>query len=209
MELVARPRPPEDLLEISGDSEPIFRPATDIIAWARRTFIDDDAALLNEDHQHLRFASLAALWTNVPNGRAGRSVIGQCERGLPPAGKWLRGRIEMQLMGWFGHVPDFLLTFDASYGATCSDDEWCALVEHELYHAGQERDAFGAPKFRKSGLPAFAIRGHDLEEFVGIVRRYGADAAHVRDLVEAAKAGPEIAKVRISQACGTCMLRAA
>ncbi|PWJ88389.1 hypothetical protein C8D77_111112 [Mesorhizobium loti] len=202
-----RPRPPEDILEISG--EPIFRPAPEIITWARQCFIDEGASLLNEDHKHLRSATLAALWTNVPNGRAGRSVIGQCERGLPPAGKWLRGRIERQMLDWFGDIPDFLLTFDAGYCDTCSDAEFMALVEHETYHAGQERDAFGAPKFRKSGLPAFAIRGHDVEEFIGVVRRYGADAAHVRELVDAANAGPEIANVRISQACGTCQLRAA
>ncbi len=205
--IAMRPHPPEDILEISG--EPIFRPAPEIITWARQCFIDEGASLLNEDHAHLRSATLAALWTNVPNGRAGRSVIGQCERGLPPAGKWLRGRIERQLLDWFGDIPDFLLTFDAGYGAECSDAEFCALVEHELYHGGQERDAFGAPKFRKSGLPAFAIRGHDIEEFIGVVRRYGADAAHVRELVDAANAGPEIANVRISQACGTCQLRAA
>nr|WP_271894430.1 putative metallopeptidase [Phyllobacterium sp. IY22] len=47
-------------------------------------------------------------------------------------------------------------------------------MEHELYHAGQDRDSFGAPKFRKStGLPVFILRGHDIEEFIGVVRRYG------------------------------------
>lgn len=92
----------------------------------------------------------------------------------------------------------------------CSDAEFCALIEHELYHASQERDAFGAPKFSKStGKPVFTLRGHDIEEFVGVVRRYGAEATHVKALVDAANAGPEIANVRISQACGTCQLRAA
>lgn len=37
-----------------------------------------------------------------------------------------------------------LLTFEAEYAASCSDAEFMALVEHELYHAGQERDVFGA-----------------------------------------------------------------
>jgi hypothetical protein len=84
-----------------------------------------------------------------------------------------------------------------------------ALLEHELYHAGQERDGFGAPKFRKSGLPAFAMRGHDVEGFVGVVRRYGMIDCGVRAMVEAARKSPEIAAVRIAQACGTCLLRAA
>lgn len=93
--------------------------------------------------------------------------------------------------------------------AQAGDAEFCALVEHELYHCGQERDAFGAPKFRQSGLPAFTMRGHDVEEFVGVVRRYGADASGVRDLVEAASHEPTIARASIAQACGTCMLRVA
>nr|WP_141728532.1 putative metallopeptidase [Devosia insulae] len=157
----------------------------------------------------LYFATLGALWTNVANGRSGKRIVGQCERGLPPAGKWMRGRIEMQLIGWFGAAPDFLLTFDAAYCSTCSDAEFMALVEHELYHAGQEHDEFGSPKFTKHGAPKFAMRGHDVEEFVGVVRRYGAGAAHIQPLIDAANARPEIAKVDIARACGTCQLRAA
>lgn len=190
-------------------AEPVFAPAPDLIQWAVENFIESGAPLYNEDHHHLNFASIGALWTNVPNGRAGRRIVGQCEMGLPPVGKWMRSRIEMQLLQWFGQVPDFLLTFDAEYASTCGDAEFMALVEHELYHAGQERDLFGAPKFRKSGLPAFAMRGHDIEEFVGVVRRYGADAAHAKAFVDAAKDGPEIAPIRIAQVCGTCRLRAA
>lgn len=60
------------------------------------TFIAEDATL-RDDH-HLNSAVLAALWTNVPNGRAGRRVAGQCEMGIPPAGKWMCGRIERQLL---------------------------------------------------------------------------------------------------------------
>jgi hypothetical protein len=194
-----------DMLE---DTAIRFEPAPDLLDWARSAFIEDDAALLNEDHAHLRFATLGALWTNVPNGRAGRRIIGQCEIGLPPANKWSRARIELQLEQWFGQVPDFLLTFDAQYASECSDAEFCALVEHELYHAGQEQGPFG-PKFRKDGRPAFAMRGHDVEEFIGVVRRYGADAANVRALVDAANRPPEISQASIGHICGTCQLRVA
>lgn len=208
MAIPTRPIPPEEVvLELE---RPVFEPAPDLIDWARSTFIDEDATLANPDHWHLRMARLAALWTNVENGRAGRQVVGQCEQGLPLGNAWRKGRMEYQLIEWFGGVPDFLLTFDASYALNCSDAEFCALVEHELYHCGVERDVFGAPKFRKStGLPAFKLRGHDVEEFVGVVRRYGADAAHVRKMVDAANEGPEIASVKIKQACGTCQLRVA
>ena len=38
------------------------------------------------------------------------------------------------MMQWFGRVPAFLITLAADYCAECSDAEFCALVEHELYH---------------------------------------------------------------------------
>jgi hypothetical protein len=198
--------PPAEIFE--SPAEPVFMPAPDLIEWLQQTFIADGAPLQNEDHKHLAWASLGALWTNVPNGRAGRRVIGQCEMGLPTMNKWGRARVERQLLDWFGELPIFLLTFDAEYARDCGDAEFMALVEHELYHAGQERDPFGAPKFRKNGAPAFAIRGHDVEEFVGVVRRYGAGAAGVQEMVDAANARPQIADVKIAEACGTCRLRA-
>jgi hypothetical protein len=41
--------------------------------------------------------------------------------------------------------------------ASRDDATFCALVEHELSHCGQERDEFGMPRFKKStGLPAFS-----------------------------------------------------
>ncbi|MQV46648.1 putative metallopeptidase [Sinorhizobium medicae] len=111
---------------------------------------------------------------------------------------------------WFGFVPDFIITLDAEYCRACGDAEFMALVEHELYHSAQETDAFGAPKFSPStGLPVFTIRGHDVEEFVGVVRRYGADAAGVRAIVDAANRPPEIARAQIAHACGTCQLSVA
>ncbi|WP_412549259.1 putative metallopeptidase [Sinorhizobium medicae] len=33
---------------------------------------------------------------------------------------------------------------------------------------------------RACGSPVFTIRGHNVEEFIGVVRRYGADAAGIR-----------------------------
>jgi hypothetical protein len=208
--IMSRPIPPETITAI--DAVITFAPAPELTEWALATFIEDGGKLFNPDHFHLNSASIGMLWTNVANSRKGRRIVGQCEEGNPSGmmGKWGKARAEAQIMDWFGYVPDFILTFDADYAMSCSDAEFCALIEHELYHAAQDRDPFGAPKFRKStGLPAFILRGHDIEEFIGVVRRYGADATHVRALVDAANAGPEIANVHIAHACGTCQLRAA
>jgi hypothetical protein len=202
--VLTRPKPPRHLFDI--DAGDLFEPAPEIIEWARAAFIDPLSDLYNAEHDHLSDANVAALWTNVGNAKNGRTILGQCELGDPMAmGKWAKAKARFQLIEWFGDVPDFLLTFDAGYADQCSDIEWCALVEHELLHAGQAKDAFGAPKFSAStGLPVWAIRGHDVEEFTSIVRRYGADATRVREFAEAALAEPLIGRASVASMCGTC-----
>ncbi len=199
-----RPMPDPELIEaLCG----VFAPSPDMAIWAKDTFIADGGALQNDDHAHLIEAEIGFLWTNVTNAKKGRRVIGMAEQGTPMGamGRWSKARAIMQVEGWFGSLPDFIITIDADWWLHASDAEACALVEHELYHCAQDRDEYGAPKFSAStGRPAFAMRGHDVEEFVGVVRRYGADASGVRELVDAALAGPEIAAASISMGCGNC-----
>jgi hypothetical protein len=62
----------------------------------------------------------------------------------------------------------------------------------------------GAPKFKNStGLPSSTLRGPDVEEIVGVVRRYGADAIGVRALVDTANAALTVAAAAIGAACGS------
>lgn len=204
---LARPAPPSDLLGADGAlTDRPFMPAPELEAWARAVFIEEDGILANAEHAHLQHAALGFLWCSEPNARQMNRVVGQAETGAARGGRWQKVRQEQQMVEWFGAVPDFLVTFHADYAAECDDASFCALIEHELYHCGQERDAFGVPKFRSSGLPAFAIRGHDVEEFVGVVERYGVGAAAGRtaDLVRAANKGPTVASSMIHGACGTC-----
>lgn len=209
--MASRPQPPRELFDI--ETRVSFLPALDLAEWARDTFIDDGAPLLNVDHHHLQQATFGMLWTTAPNSRQMKTVVGTAEIAKPRAmmGKWPKARAEDQLIGWFGLIPDFLLTFSAPYAEQVDDLSFCSLIEHELYHCAQELDRFGQPKFSKEGRPYFGIRGHDAEEFVGVVRRYGVGAAAggVRELVEAANRKPEIARVTVEGVCGTCMLRAA
>ena len=201
----ARPKPPDDLLEPAASGR--FLPAPALADWLRAVFIDEGGPLHNPEHQHLQAAEIGVLWTNVGNSRQGRRIIGQAELGEPQGatGKWAKARARQQVEEWFGHVPTFIITVDAVYASECDDASWCALLEHEMLHCGQARDLFGQPKFTKAGRPAFAMRGHCVEEFVSVVRRYGASATGTAALVEAANRGPEIALARIAQACGTCL----
>lgn len=201
-----RPSPPEDLAD---DLRLVrrFVPAPELKEWAIETFVLPGGALRNPEHAHLEFAHVDFLWTSVENSRGGRQIVGTAE--IPDqgaGGKWVKARARQQLGEWFGGVPDFLVTIDAVHAseAAINDATFCALVEHELYHCGQALDEYGAPKFKRDGSPVFAIRGHDVEEFVGVVRRYGKTAAGVAELVEVANEGPEVAAARIASACGTC-----
>lgn len=201
--ITRRPFPPAELLEATPTR---FIPSPEVEAWARSTFIAETAQLMNPDHAHLDSATIGFLWTNEPNERRGKMILGMCQL-MPPSGdKWAAGRAISQIEEWFGDVPDFLITIYAPVAADMDDASFMALVEHELYHAAQATDKFGQPAFSKdTGLPVWAMRGHDVEQFVGVVRRYGADAAMVREMVAAANKGPEIAEARIAAACGNCL----
>lgn len=207
---MSRPMPPASLFEFDAGDQ--FVPAPEIVEWARSTFIEEGSSIENEEHAHLRDASIGFLWTNVDNTRRGRTVIGQAEPGLPQGamGKWAKARATQQVTEWFGHVPDFIITVHAGWWESASDAQACALIEHELYHCAQEKDEFGAPRFNKNtGLPIFGMRGHDVETFIGVAARYGAVEAGVRELAEALNKPPLMTADMIGTACGTCIAKAA
>lgn len=208
-----RPLPPRNLCggEITDDESLCgsFQPAPDVADWLISTFIKTSGTLCNKDHEHLEDAHIGCLWTNYENRRQMRNIIGTAE--MPRTGSgWAKNRAEYQLRQWFGEVPDFVLTFYAPVADRLTDAQWCSLVEHELYHCAQAVDEFGMQRFnQETGKPIFTMRGHDVEEFVGVVARYGVannpDSA-VWALVEAANAEPEIAMANVAHACGTCLV---
>lgn len=194
-----RPRPPSH-----PDGRGVFYPAPELSVWVEQTVFASGGALYNPDHAHLVDADLAFLWAPSAFGKAGRTVLGQAEQVMFRAGGWQKERQEQQMVEWFGRVPAFLITLAADYCATCSDADFCALVEHELYHVGQATDAYGAPAFDKLGLPKLRIVGHDVEEFVGVVARYG-PSADVQRMVAAAVSAPTVPPLGIARACGCCL----
>lgn len=212
--LLYRPRPPANLISMDGlIAADRFVPAPELQDWIRQSYIYQSGPLYTVEHAHLEQAFIGCLWTNAQNTRQGRRIVGQAE--MPErankGGKWQKARADQQIMEWFGGMPHFLITFDAVHAADCDDASFCALVDHELFHCAQDMDEFGAPKFNKEGNPVFTMRGHDVEEFVGVVRRFGIQAAGeaATDMVIAAAQKPEIAPARLAQACGTCMRKAA
>ena len=199
---------PAELSEPGGQ----FIPCPKTLKWLQETFLTPDSPFYNVEHDHLNSANLGVLWTNVPNERHMRRIVATAELAKPPTslGKWAKARHEQQVEEWF-HPPtaglDFIITLYAPYFAGAAPIEQLATCDHELYHCGQKKDIFGLPLFsKKSGRPILGLRGHDVEEFVGIYRRYGyqAGAGESIALVETARGKPEISPARISGMCGTC-----
>ncbi|WP_444756583.1 putative metallopeptidase [Pseudomonas sp. A014] len=205
-----RPIPPQSLLGLSELSDFGIRlvPAPEVWDWVSRQILANTGSIHNEDHSHLIDANIGVLWASSGFAKQGRVVLGQAEQLMFRAGGWQKARQEQQMRDWFGEEPAYLITLAADYCAQCTDAEFCALVEHELYHIAQATDQYGAPKFTQDGLPKLEMRGHDVEEFVGVVKRYGA-SEDVQQLIDAASRPPEVAKINIARACGTCLLKSA
>lgn len=203
-----KPLPPDWLLE-SFDEE--FLPAPKIGEFVKETFLNEDSKLFNEDHLHLRHAKIGYLWTNTSNVRQMRQVMATVEIPKPPtqSSAWTKARYRFQLRKWFETDKlDYLITFDAKYMKSCEKINYLATIEHELYHCAQKRDEFGGLRFNnETGLPVFGLMGHDVEEFVGIMRRYGPQggAGMTKDFVVAAKKKPQIGAADIKSVCGNCV----
>ncbi|WP_223507814.1 MULTISPECIES: putative metallopeptidase [unclassified Pseudomonas] len=205
-----RPFPPEALVERSDVVDYGIRlaPGPEVLEWLQAEILADTGSIHNEDHAHLLDADIRVMWASSAFTKKGRTVVGQAEQVAFRAGGWQKARMEQQMMDWFGEVPAFIITLAADYCAQCSDTDFCALVEHELYHLAHAKDKYGQPAFTKEGAPKIEMRGHDVEEFVGVVRRYGA-SPDVQALVDAANSPAEVGKLNISRACGTCLLKSA
>lgn len=205
-----RPSPPTSLLDLSELSSFGIRliPAPEVWEWLQAEILSDTGSIHNPDHAHLLDADIQIMWASSSFEKQGRVVLGQAEQVAFRAGGWQKARMEQQMRDWFGDVPAFIITLAADYCAQCSDTDFCALIEHELYHIAQATDKYGQPAFTEEGTPRLKLRGHDVEEFVGVVRRYGA-SPDVQALVDAANSPAEVGKLNISRACGTCLLKSA
>ena len=207
-----RPYPPEkDQLEEDDEESGgllEFEPDNgELWDWVNENFLNEDSPLYNPDHEHLlsfRPPEIVFLWAYCSAHTKKRRILGQCERVMINVGGWKKARQEMQLIDWYGDVPKYIITLDARACAVMSDTDFCALVEHELYHIAQELDGNGCLRWDSLGRPVLYLCSHDVEEFYGVVKRYGASPS-VQKMAELANQEPTISKTNISHACGTCL----
>ncbi|WP_165492529.1 putative metallopeptidase [Acinetobacter sp. ANC 5045] len=207
-----RPMPPQNLLDLDPEEPVGFEPAHELKEWILKTFIDEGGELHNPDHMHISPWDddlFMVLWASSGFKKSEKVVLGQTEKFAPMAGGWRKMRQEKQMIDWFGCVPNFIITIDAWFAHNASDTDFCALIEHELYHVGAKKDEDGNYLVSQStGEYKYYLRPHDVEEFHGVVQRYGA-SPDVQKMVELANDGPTIGKAKIAHACGTCLLKLA
>lgn len=211
-----RPFPPADLVDMvdidSGDSILKIVPAPELMEWVIKVFITPGSPIYNPDHEHIKemlesdneFLTFA--WASAPFKSKQAVVLGQCEKVMFNVGGWRKARQEQQMIDWFGFVPKYLITVAANFCERSNNRDFCALIDHELYHIGVERDEEGDIVYsRFTGLPKHHLAAHDVEEFIGVVKRWGMNES-VKRLVQVAQNPPFVPDVDISKCCGTCVI---
>lgn len=194
-------KPPPEILEADY---PVFKPAHDVGEWARSVFIDPDGPLSNPDHDHLNLATILFVWSSHTFKSQGRVVAATAQTGNQRGGG--PGKKEWQESLYYewhgGALPTFVITLCAPFFIEADPTSVCSVIEHELYHCGQMRDRHGEPIYI-DGMPRFTLRGHDVEEFIGVVQRYGAVHPSMIELQRALNSPPEISSARVNDVfCG-------
>lgn len=208
---LTRPEPP-DL------PEEAFAPAPELAAWARAAFLAEGAPFWAEDHAHLTEARIVWCWTTCEGRSKGRQIVGECALAQARGRQWAKQRDLWLVRQWWREMPDYdpeefeggepdaIITLYAPWCRAAQDSSFGALCDHELYHLAHKVDGYGLPKRNQAtGRPEWEIKGHDVEEHIGVVRRWGARALpEVERLLAAARKPPEIAEAAVLAGCGTC-----
>ncbi len=119
--------------------------------------------------------------------KGGRYVLGTAH--MPSVQGELKECFEWLLFMLFGRLPDFLIVLDRAYWEQATPLQREILIYHELTHCIQKVDMYGAPRFHRDGRPMWGLRGHDVEEFTAVVRRYGAYSQDIAGFIAAAIEG--------------------
>ena len=146
-----------------------------------------------DEFQHLSHgdAGILFLMRAEPKIKAQKAVLGEAALprfmgSLGAVGRWLLAK------ACGGDLPDFLMILDSTWWAQATPKQREALVYHEMCHMAHAVDKDGEPRFTEEGNPIWDIRGHDLEEFNAVVRRYGAWLGDIESFIHSLRAGGAI-----------------
>lgn len=191
------------MLDVPG----MIEPCPEVRDWAIAMFVDPGGPLVNPDHEHLQDARIEFLWTNEGfyEFDGTQRVLGTAQLGRASGKAWAKVQRQEQLHRWFRGEPDFLIILDVINLSTARPEAICALVEHELMHCSFKKDEFGDPKLDKYGEYQWSMRGHDIEQFIGVMARYGPTSETEEKFIQAAKDGPQFKGIELAGICGSCV----
>lgn len=109
-----------------------------------------------EQHHDLVHAQILCVFRDKAATSRGRLVLGRARK---------LGGLVAFLVDDDDERPLFVLEFAGDLWQTLNDKQRRALVDHELSHLTMEKD--------KYGQWVGGTRGHDLEEFLGVIDRHG------------------------------------
>lgn len=141
-----------------------------------------------EEFRHLLDGEPIVEWLfkEIPTVRNNREILGTVY--MPSVQGQLKPLFEWFMFKEWGYIPDYLVVLDDGYWEGASSKEREILVYHETCHMIIKTDQYGAPMFDKdTGVPKWALAGHDVEEFVKVVKRYGAHNADIAALIAASR----------------------
>jgi hypothetical protein len=132
-----------------------------------------------EEHAHLHAANIGYIFRDDELTRHGKVIAAEAilvERILQSEKRYGR-LVKWAVLRILGatELPDFLILIDRNIWSGMDLDAQMALIDHELSHcwfASVDHDGV-TQKFHQDGSPWWAIRGHDVEEFCGVVARNG------------------------------------
>jgi len=135
-------------------------------------------SLIPEYHPHLERAQIIYLFTNQERKTAGKVVLGTAQK--------LGTLLKYFSSGEAGDLEegyDFCMLLSQEQWSVCSAAQRRALVDHELSHMAER---VTVNRLTQEVTRRWAIQGHDVEEFRGVIERHGLWRSDVRQFAETA-----------------------
>jgi hypothetical protein len=127
-------------------------------------------SILDAHHPHLAEARVALGWRlEWQADRDGRVTLGMCRKAS-----------DLDRL-----LHDYVILLNRELWDDLTPKQQRAVIDHEATHAAVATGKDGKPRVTDDGRTVYRIRKHDLEEFRGIVERYGEYKADIEEFAAA------------------------
>lgn len=144
--------------------------------WLDTEVRDVATRLIEAHHPHLKQLKVAYIMKPEGTVSNGKVTAGMC--------------IRCDDRAFLLHGTDFIMEIAKNIWDDAQPKFQEAIVDHELSHMGVKVDEHGVPaRDPKTGRIRTYVKHHDMEEFEGVVERYGAYRKDLRSFLDSFKKG--------------------